>query len=129
MKKKNQVLLLILSIITSVGIIFNPIDTENIIKFNFEGQVLITSIIAIIIYLFYKNKYYQTPRRKSFKILSILFSIFLILGKSIYLSSSFKLVFDDIQYFALSIIKFVSYYNLINLSYLFNCILSWSCRI
>ena len=115
MKSKNKVILFILSIITSVGIIFNPIDTMEAIKFNYSSQVLSTSIIAILVYLLYLKKYNNTKRRKSFKILSIVFSLILIFGYSIHTTSSFKLVFDNIEYIALSIIKFIGYYNLINL--------------
>ena len=115
MKPKNKIILLILSIITSVSIIFNPLDIEEAIKFNYSSQVLSTSIIAIIIYLLYLKKYNITKRRKSFKILSIIFSLILIIGYSIHTTSSFKLVFDNIQYIVLSIIKFISYYHLFNL--------------
>ena len=115
MKQKKKIILFILSIITSVGIIFNPIDTTEIIKFNYSSQVLSTSIIAIIIYLLYLKKYYNTERRKSFKILSIIFSLILIIGYSIHKTSSLKLIFDNIQYILLAIIKFISYYNLFNL--------------
>ena len=115
MKTKNKVILFILSIITSVGIIFNPIDTVEAIKFNYSSQVLSTSMIAILVYLLYLKKYNNTKRRKSFKILSIIFSLILIFGYSIHTTSSFKLVFDNIEYIALSIIKFIVYYNLINL--------------
>ena len=115
MKPKNKIILLILSIITSVSIIFNPLNIEEAIKFNYSSQVLSTSIIAIIIYLLYLKKYNITKRRKSFKILSIIFSLILIIGYSIHTTSSFKLVFDNIQYIVLSIIKFISYYHLFNL--------------
>ena len=115
MSKKNKILLFILSIITSIGIIFNPIDSTNSIKFNYESQVLSTSIVAIIVYLLYLKKYYETTKRKPFKLLSIIFSLILIFGYSIHTTSSFKLIFDNIQYIILSIIKFISYYNLINL--------------
>ncbi len=115
MKPKNKIILFILSIITSISIIFNPLDTTEAIKFNYSSQVISTSIIAIIIYLLYLKKYNITKRRKSFKILSIIFSLILIFGYSIHTTSSFKLVFDDIEYIALSIIKFIGYYHLFNL--------------
>ena len=97
MKQKKKIMLFILSIITSVGIIFNPIDTTEIIKFNYSSQVLSTSIIAIIVYLLYLKKYYNTERRKSFKILIIIFLLILIIGYSIHKTSSLKLIFDNIQ--------------------------------
>ena len=115
MKRYNKICLFLLAIITSVSFIFNPINTDNIVKFNYESQVLSASIVAIIVYILYLKKYNDVPRRKSFKILSIIYTIILIFGYSIHYSSSFKLVFDDIQYIILSLIKFVGYYNLFNL--------------
>lgn len=107
--------LILLAIITSVAILYHPLDTQDIIKISYQNKVLLSSLLAIVFYLYYR-KYNKLERKKSFTVLSSIFTIFLIIGYSIKESSSLKLIFDDIQYLLITFIKYIGYYTLINLT-------------
>ena len=107
--------LIILAIISSIAICYQPINTEDIIKITYQNQVLLSSMLAIMFY-FYYSKYNNLERKKSFSILSFIFTIFLIIGYSIKTCGSLKLIFDDWQYLVITPIKYIGLYTLINIT-------------
>lgn len=116
-KTKNHcyITLFILAIISSISFLFQPTLTDNIIKINYQGHVLLSCVLTIFIYLYYK-KYRDLERKKSFSILSFIFTIFLIIGYSIRNTGSLQLIFDHYQYLIITLIKYIGYYSFINLS-------------
>ena len=114
-KKHSIATIILLAIITTVSIIYQPIDTQELIKIDYQNKVMI-SLVLTIAFGFYYLKFNNIERKKSFKILSVFFTLFLIAGYSIQETSSLKLILDDIQYLSISIIKFIGYYSLINIT-------------
>lgn len=114
-KKKSKYHVFLLAIITTIAILYQPIDTNEIIKINYQNNVLLSFVLATTFYLYY-NKYQNLERRKSFSILSFFLTSFLIIGYSIQNTGSLKVIIDDIQYIGINLIKYLGYYSLINLS-------------
>lgn len=114
-KKHHKLTIVILAIISSIAILYQPIDTQDLIKISYQNKVLLSALLAITFYIYYL-KFNEMERRKSFSVLSFIFTVFLIIGYSISNSSSLKLIFDDIQYLAITLIKYIGYYTLINIT-------------
>lgn len=126
-KKRNKIFLFILAVITSISILYHPINTDEIIKITYSNQFLISFVLTIAFYVYYLKKYNTTKRRTSFKILSIFLTIILIFGYSIHNCHSFQLVFGDIQYLLINFFKIMGYYTLLNLSLnvLYEYLIKW----
>ena len=114
-KKHHPITILILAIVSSIGILYQPIITDSIIKIDYQNHVLLSFILAIGLYSYYK-KYNNVERRKSFSVLSFIFTIILIIGYSIQKTGSFTFLFDHYQYVIITLIKYIAYYSFINLS-------------
>ena len=114
-KPHGKKLIITLAIITSIAVLYQPIDTSDVIKLAYQNKVLLSSIMSIFLY-FYYLKFNNLERKKSFSILSFIFTIFLILGYSIHTSGSLKLIFDDIQYLLITLIRYIGYYTFISIS-------------
>lgn len=113
-KPHKKGMLITLAILSSVAILYQPIEAD-LIKIAYQNKVLLSSIMSIFLY-FYYLKFNDMERRKSFSVLSFIFTIFLILGYSIHTTGSLKLIFDDIQYILITIIKYIGLYTFINIS-------------
>ncbi len=111
----NKKTIILLAIITSLAILYQPVKTDELIKIAYQGKVLLSCLLSIFIYVYY-SKFNKLERKKSFSVLSFFFTIFLIVGYSIQNSGSLTLILDDIQYLVITFIKYVGYYTLINLS-------------
>ena len=119
MKKK------IINILKVVCIIFALFcNIENVYKLDFKNlfyiELFSLAIISIIIYYIINKN--NNKSCTSIKVISILFSIFFILGNSYNLANSWKLVFGSIQNIIISIIMFVGWYIIFNyiLKYIYN---------
>lgn len=113
-KPHKKGMLITLAILSSVAILYQPIEAD-LIKIAYQNKVLLSSIMSIFLY-FYYLKFNDMERKKSFSVLSFIFTTFLILGYSIHTTGSLKLVFDDIQYILINIIKYIGLYTFINIS-------------
>ena len=113
-KPHKKGMLITLAILSSVAILYQPIEAD-LIKIAYQNKVLLSSVMSIFLY-FYYLKFNDMERRKSFSVLSFIFTIFLILGYSIHTTGSLKLIFDDIQYILITIIKYIGLYTFINIS-------------
>ena len=114
-KPHSKKIIITLAIITSIAILYQPIDTNDVIKLAYQNKVLLSSVMSIFLY-FYYLKFNNLERKKSFSILSFIFTIFLIFGYSIHTDGSLKLIFDDIQYLLITLIRYIGYYTFINIS-------------
>ena len=114
--KKGKIYLFIMSILTSWALVYKPIITDFIVKIDFRTNSMINIILVLFLYKYYQKYYLNTERRTSFKVVSVIFTILLVLGYSYEKVDSGMLVFSNIQYIVLSIVKVIGYYNLINLS-------------
>ena len=114
-KPHNKKTIIILAILSSIAVLYQPIVTEDLIKITYQNKVLLSSVITIFLY-FYYLKFNNIERKKSFSVLSFIFTIFLIIGYSIQNSGSLALIFDDIQYLIITVVKYIGYYTFINIS-------------
>lgn len=108
-------ILLLLSIITLLSLFLdvNMIGKSNPLNI-LKGNVFVILVVGILIYQFY-NKHYFKSRKAIFifKILSLLFSLFLVVGNSYEEIGNWNLVMGSISNFIVSIILIFGYYNLI----------------
>ena len=114
--KKGKLFIFIISLLTSWSLTYMPIVTDFVVKIDFRTNSVINIILILFFYKFYSKYYEKTERRKVFKVISTIFTILIILGYSYEKVDSAILVFKNIQYIALSIIKYIGYYNLFNLT-------------
>ncbi len=115
MKSKNKYLYLLLAIITSFSLLIE-LDTHSIIKITGRSTISLTYLIlGVFIYLLYKN-YNNKHEYKGFKILAVIFSLFMIFGYSYGKINSWNFVFGNFIFLLISIIKFISLYLLFKIS-------------
>ena len=91
-------------------------DTRNLLKLGLIGSVLL---------IFFIYKFYQKStiihKKKSLKVLSMIFAFFMIFGNSFMCIGSTALIFKNIGYFLLSTLMYIGYYYLflVLISYVF----------
>lgn len=106
-------------IFTLLTLISLFLDVQNIIR-SVKNPFIIGSfellLIGGLIYKMYFN-YYSKRNKNSiiFIIISILFSLFMLIGDTFGKTNSLKLMFDNIYIFILTIIRFSGYFILFNL--------------
>ncbi len=113
-KKKKNTILLVYSLLSTLSILVNPVLTDNILKIDIQSKIIPLSIIFVSLYILYKKYYNNITRYKPFRVLSLIFTLILIFGYSFNTCDSSILVYGDIQYIALSIIKLFGYFIFIN---------------
>ncbi len=122
MKNKKNILNLILAIISSFSLLIE-LDKSTIIK-EVTGRSTISLsffIVGVFLFILYKN-YNKIESYKGFKILSFIFSIFMIFGYSYDKLDNWYFVFGNYIFIIVSIIKLIGFYTLFNtgLHYLYN---------
>lgn len=131
--KNNNILknifLILMAILTTLSFTLNIYNLDNLIKnisFTststsiesnlsiygpFKVGTLFLLIIGLFFYKYYQKYYFQNKKSHyAFDILSILFSLFMIIGYSYNLVGSAKLIFGSIPLFLLNIIIFIGYF-------------------
>ncbi|MGE5455553.1 MAG: DUF6020 family protein [Ignavibacteriales bacterium] len=108
-------ILLLLSIITTLSFFLdvNMIGKSNPLAI-LKGRSFTIFVVSILIYQFYNKYYFKNIKSKlSFKILSLLFSLFLVVGNSYEEIGNWNLVMGSISNFLISCVLIFGYYNLI----------------
>ena len=114
-KDKSNLVMLLYAILTSISFIVNPIKTTELLKVDIRGHVIILAIFTIFIYFFYKKYLNSTAKHKTFSLISIIFTLLLIIGYSFNQVDSGELIYGNIQVIGLSIVKLFGYNIFINL--------------
>ena len=122
-KKKNNYILLLYSLLSTFAILVNPINTDALLKIDIQSKIIPLTIVFIALYKLYKKYYNDIKYYKPFGILTIIFTLLLIFGYSFDTCDSSILVYGDIQYIALSIVKFFGYFIFIN--FILNFVYEW----
>ncbi len=105
----KNILLILMAILTTLSFTLK-IDNFSIEK-PFKVGTLFLLIIGVFFYKYYQKYYFQNRKSHyAFDILSILFSLFMIIGYSYSTLSSAKLIFGSIPLFLLNIIIFIGYF-------------------
>lgn len=123
MKEKKNILYLILAIISSFSLLIE-LDKTTIIKLTGSSTISLSfSIVGIFLFVLFK-KYNKEESYIGFKILSLIFSLFMIFGYSYDKLDSCYFVFGNYIFLIISIIKLVGFYFLFNVGihYLYSCI-------
>lgn len=109
----KNISIIILAIITSFSLLVK-LDPKKVIIFSrHDTDTLLYALVAVGVYFFYKKFLFNQSKRTSFKILSIMFTLLLIFGYSFDVTDSTRLVYGNIGFVAISIIKFIGLYPLI----------------
>ena len=123
--KKNKifkyVVLLLISIISTLSLCIK-INT----KYTISLDNLFTCLILTIFFIYFYSRYYFN-KKSEFIILSLLLSLFMIIGESFYISGSFALISKSITLFLVALIRFGGFFFIFNflINTLFNYILNY----
>ena len=104
-----------MSIITTISLTLDINSVDKIIDIDTPTKVgtLGLLIIGIAIFLFFKSFYFKGKKNiVGFNILSILFSIFMIVGNSYNEINSWDFIFESIPLFLISIVMLLGFYFL-----------------
>lgn len=115
-KKRGNIYLFIMALITTMSFIINPIETTSSVKFSFPENLMLNLVVVIFMFIYYKKYYNVVDRRKSFSFIGLLFSLLLVFGYSFHNVDSSFLVLGHYQYVILSVVKTFGYFIFINLS-------------
>lgn len=89
-------------------------NLKELIHFSYYNtQFLLMLIVSIALIIFYK-KYLYIPKKRGYKVLSLIFSLFTIFGYSYSISGTTYLVFGNFLTLIISIIRFITYFFFIS---------------
>lgn len=112
----KKVLIIVLSIATSFSLLVK-LDINKIVLFTRTDTDFLQYLIFTIAFIIFYNKYLFTIKKHNlFKLLSIIFSLLLIFGYSFDTVDGTGLVYGNSIFILISIIKFISFYTLFNIS-------------
>lgn len=103
--KFKYFLIILFSILTSFSLTVN-IDSKYTISYN-----LFLIFILTVFFIYFYNKYYF-KQKNFFKIVSIILSIFMVVGESFKVVGSFNLILKNGLFITLSILKLIGFYLL-----------------
>ena len=96
--------------------LITELNRSGIVKSSLTKSSLLMAFLTIFLGVFYKKYHDKFEKSKAFNILSFILSIFMVVGYSYYKVGSAYLVFGNIGFIIISIIKFISYFTLINIA-------------
>ncbi len=127
-KINDTIVYLALAFITTITLIFKVNSGSKFTASFYQGDnnnFFISVIVFICTYKYYKYYLYKYKSNVLFRLLAVLFSLFMILGYSYAAVGNASLVFGNLAYFGYSCVKLVGYYFLfivaINIAYDFMC--------
>lgn len=111
-------IILIFTVLTTFSLVVN-LDLKNIIVDKKNDNIILLFVLGIFIYKIFNN-FYLNKRKNNilFILLSILFSVFVVIGYSYNLVDSWDLCFSKPVFWFLTFIRLTGYYLL------FNCIIN-----
>ena len=121
--KKNKYTLMFYSVLSTLSLIVNPVQTDFVVKIDVQGKIILMAIVGIALYKLYKKYYNEIKYYKPFSVLSSIFTLLLIFGYSFDKCDSSLLVFGNIQYIALSIVKLFGIF--IFIKFILNFVYEW----
>lgn len=111
--KYHKLIIWFFTIFTSISLLIK-LNPKSIITYTRNDTgTLIATIVGIALYLFYKKWLFQNRKRIPFIILSIIFTLLLIFGYSFDTTDSAYLVYGNIAFIAISLIKFLGLFPFI----------------
>ncbi len=127
-KINNTIIYIALALITTLTLLLKINDgsrLSEIFKQGSHNNFFISVIVFICTYKYYQLFLYKYKGHIFFKLLALLFSLFMVLGYSYASVGNARLVFGNLIYLGFSIFKIVGYYFLfyvaINIAYDFMC--------
>lgn len=117
-KECDKMKFLILSLLTTISLF---LDINN--QLNLKSYFLLCPIILVILYFFYRKNYNKIIKNNLFLILSILLSLFMIIGNTFSYAGNFSLITKSFLHIIANIFVFIGYVilfcNVISLFYYF----------
>lgn len=118
-KKQNipeiakNVIYLIMAICSCFALIFKLDPKKIVIYSRHDTDILVYAILTFAIFLFFKKFISKNKKRTPFKILSVMFTLLLIFGYSFDTTDGAYLVYGNLVFLIISVIKFIGLYPLI----------------
>lgn len=123
MKKKSNILCLVLAIISSFSLLIE-LNKSTIIQLTGRSTISLSFfIVGVFLFVFYK-KFNQNENYIGFRILSLIFALFMIFGYSYDKLDTSYFVFGNYIFVLISILKLIGFYFLFNngMHFIYNCI-------
>ncbi len=109
----KTILYLIMSICSSFAFLFKLDPQKIIIYSRHDVDILVYALVTIAIFIFYRNFFDKNAKRTTFKVLSTMFTLLLIFGYSFDTTDSAFLVYGNLTFLIISVVKFLGLYPLI----------------
>lgn len=114
MKNKYMIKCMILGILTSLSLLLELSLTKTLIFSKINNDSLSLTILGLFFVWFYYKFLKDNNKNRTFQILSIMFSIFMIFGYSYDVVGNATLVNGKFSLICVSIVKFFAFYNMFN---------------
>ena len=115
MKKFKYFCMFLCSLLTVVSFV-TPMDLDGLVFTQKDNSFLLYLVFVIFLFLYYKKYLYSLKYNKIFCFLSLLFSLFMVIGYSFDVTDSSDLIFGSWFLFFLSLLKIVGYFIFFNVT-------------
>ncbi len=115
MKKFKYFCMFLCSLLTVVSFV-TPMDLDGLVFTQKDNSFLLYLVFVILLFLYYKKYLYSLKYNKIFNFLSLLFSLFMVIGYSFDVTDSSDLLFGSWFLFFLSLLKIVGYFIFFNVT-------------
>ena len=115
MKKFKYFFIFLCSLLTVVSFV-TPMTLNGLVFTQKDNSFLLYLVFVIFLFLYYKKYLYGLKYNKIFNFLSLLFSLFMVVGYSFDVTDSSDLLFGSWFLFFLSLLKIVGYFIFFNVT-------------
>lgn len=115
MKKIKYLCIFICSLLTVVSFV-TPMTLNGLVFTQKDNSFLLYLVFVVFLFLYYKKYLYSLKYNKIFNFLSLLFSLFMVVGYSFDVTDSSDLLFGSWFLFFLSLLKIVGYFIFFNVT-------------
>ena len=115
MKKFKYFFIFLCSLLTVVSFV-TPMTLNGLVFTQKDNSFLLYLVFVIFLFLYYKKYLYSLKYNKIFNFLSLLFSLFMVVGYSFDVTDSSDLLFGSWFLFFLSLLKIVGYFIFFNVT-------------